>query len=366
MKKHGVLTVDQIYEAALVPELWSSVLHDLAQSVGAAGTLMFASKGGVRKSIVSKGIIDVVQRFVTHGWADRNVRAQRLEALSPEGFVNDFDLFPNETIEDIPLYRDFLIPNGFGWGAACTHEFTNGDQIVFSIEKKLSDGPIDKKALEFLNSLRQHLNRAALMSAQLEFEKMRAATEALSLMGLPALVVGYDGRVLSANDRALSSKTQLSIGAQDRLTFQSEAANLAFRSIFQNKGIDGTVIFGDRLSFPLPSGDDLFPGIAHVVPVKGSARDIFLNAACFIILTSTKKTQAPQPEFLQVIFNLSPAEARVAKLLVDGNTVRAISRLLTISPETVRSHVKAILSKSKVNRQVDFVAAVTRLNTHPF
>jgi DNA-binding CsgD family transcriptional regulator len=54
-------------------------------------------------------------------------------------------------------------------------------------------------------------------------------------------------------------------------------------------------------------------------------------------------------------FGLTPAEARIAARLAMGQTARDAASELGIGVETVRTHVKSILRKMGVNRQIDAV-----------
>ncbi len=52
---------------------------------------------------------------------------------------------------------------------------------------------------------------------------------------------------------------------------------------------------------------------------------------------------------------LSPREAEIARWLLQGQRVPAISRRLTISPHTVRNHIKAMFRKFGVHSQAELV-----------
>ena len=52
---------------------------------------------------------------------------------------------------------------------------------------------------------------------------------------------------------------------------------------------------------------------------------------------------------------------RVARLLANGDNAANVAASLSLSIETVRSHVKAVLAKSGLSRQAEFVAAVASL-----
>jgi hypothetical protein len=45
------------------------------------------------------------------------------------------------------------------------------DVLAFSVERRLTYGPVENKVLDELNALRPHLARAALVSARLRLER---------------------------------------------------------------------------------------------------------------------------------------------------------------------------------------------------
>src|SRR6516225_8559403 len=109
--------------------------------------------------------------------------------------------------------------------------------------------------------------------------------------------------------------------------------------------------------------------VAHVVPIRLSARDIFLRCAAVLAMTPVAAPQAPPVDLVQSLFDLTPAEARVARSLAAGKTVEDIAADGGISPNTIRTHVRGVLEKTGCNRQADVVALLTTISparlTHP-
>jgi len=88
-----------------------------------------------------------------------------------------------------------------------------------------------------------------------------------------------------------------------------------------------------------------------------------------LVLTAVTLPQAPPVELVQSLFDLTPAEARVARNLASGKTVEDIAADGGTSANTVRTHVRGVLQKTGCNRQVDIVALLTTISatrlTHP-
>ena len=96
--------------------------------------------------------------------------------------------------------------------------------------------------------------------------------------------------------------------------------------------------------------------VAHVIPIRLSARDVFVRCAAVLAMTPVTAPQAPPIELVQSLFDLTPAEARVARSLASGKSVEAIASDGGVSLNTVRTHVRGVLDKTGCNRQVEVVA----------
>jgi DNA-binding CsgD family transcriptional regulator len=57
-------------------------------------------------------------------------------------------------------------------------------------------------------------------------------------------------------------------------------------------------------------------------------------------------------------FGLTPAEARLALLLVTGETLRSAAVKLSITYETARSQLKSIFNKTRTHRQAELVIVI--------
>jgi DNA-binding CsgD family transcriptional regulator len=73
-----------------------------------------------------------------------------------------------------------------------------------------------------------------------------------------------------------------------------------------------------------------------------------------VILRAPEEVPMPSEAQLRSLFGLTPAEARVACLLV-VETVEEVAASLGVSVATVRSHVQKLLAKTGTRRQSELV-----------
>lgn len=350
-------TLDLIYEAAFVPETWQQVLDAMANAAGAHGTALFNSNATASRAIASASLSDLEQKMLNEGWITRNTRAARLLTIDHHGFVDEAQYFTEEDCNTQPIFTEVMRPLGYGFGTSTCITAPSGDRMIFAVEKKKATGPVTKAAISYLDRLRPHLARAAMMSSRLEYQKINAAIEALQISGLPCAILRGDGRIIGAN-RLLEDMAPQILTANGGVRFHHATANTFLSGVLEQHRLHGSVA---SRSFPLPQRDDQPPAVVHVVAVEGNARDIFTNAAIFLIVTPIDRHRVPSAETIQGLFDLTPAEAKVARVLATGHDVASVASQLSVSTETIRSHVKAILSKSGMGRQVDFVAAVASI-----
>jgi hypothetical protein len=119
----------------------------------------------------------------------------RLMLHRHSGFMRDVDMWTLEEMDQDPSFRDLLRPRGFGWCGGFLVQVPSDDMLLFSVERRFVDGPIESSAVSQLNALRPHLAPAAMMSARLRLERAQGMAESLTTMGLPSAVLLGNGKM---------------------------------------------------------------------------------------------------------------------------------------------------------------------------
>jgi DNA-binding CsgD family transcriptional regulator len=348
---HFERLVDDIYEAAIVPERWKGVLDRLAHLANAEGALLFAAAPGQPRWLSSDNIRARVETWVNSPFYQNDPRGQRLIPIREPRFLTDFDAFSPEEIELEPYYTNFLRPNGLGWCVGTSVHSPAGDTIVLSVEKAYQKGPVPRQVAEQLDPLRPHLARAAVLSARFGLEQARITVESLNLIGLPAAILAHGGKVLAANEGLLAYTADIRIGAGARLEFANQGAHSLFVAAWEARSF-----YSGGASIPVRRTRTRDAFIAHLLPMRGLGRDVFSGAELLLYITPVIQQAGPPPEILQALFDLSPAEARVAARIAEGLSVNATAEALSVQSNTVRVQLKAIFSKTGTNRQAELVS----------
>jgi DNA-binding CsgD family transcriptional regulator len=349
--------VDRIYECAFVPDLWPEILAELVNLGGAlSGWLCISNGNVVRWSASSEEARNDLRPLMESGWIPRSERFNRLLRAQQTGFIPDSTLYTLEEMRNDPAYRDMLHPRGMGWASATAIALPTGDDMVIALERAYDQGSASSAVLETLNTVHSHLARASFVAARMQLERARAASHALALLGIPALVFADSGKVLAANQLIETLSGFVLWRTKDRIALTDARADALLRDAIATADRDD---IPNVRSFPVRNAGSAM--IAHVVPIRGSARDVFFRCAAMLMLTPVTRPEAPSVELIRSLFDLTPAEARVARGLAAGQTVKGIAAESGTSTHTVRSHVKVVLTKTGYSRQSDVVALLNGL-----
>lgn len=352
--------VDRIDEAGAIPDLWPSVLDELGKVGKVSGTLLFAVRDDAVHWTASPGLYDVSKGYFEAGYPGRDDRTARLLAYDHQGFVTDLDVFTDAEWEADPIRREYFVPRGFGWGVATGIRVPTGDLLIFHGERRLEEGPVEREAVARLDRLRPHLARAALMSARIAFERAHGAVSALEMVGIPAAVLGPRGAAIATN-RLLEALTPSVVQSRPtRLGLANAPADLMLTLALE--AAEAGLHHGPARSIPIPATEGQGAMVVHILPIRASAREVFTGAAAVLLMTPVSLRELPDAAVIQGLFDLTPAEAKIARALGGGMTISQIAATTGASAATVRNQVQAVFGKTGMHRQADLVRLLQGLS----
>lgn len=350
--------IDRIYEASFIPEKWPSVLDDLAGMTEAKGGLLFSARDKVLSWTTSDNLKDVFETYVMDGWFARCDRRVCMMGKAHDSFLIENDYWSQEEFENNHIYENFFRPRGLGCSAGTGLLIPTGDRIVFSVERTLDRGPMEKPFVERLNELRPHLARSALIAARLGLKSATGASEALTKLGLPTILLDSNGAAVEMSNMSEDVSAQLVIGAQDRVGLKDKQANELFRNALQMLHLrpDSTVN-----SFPLKNEDNQAAMVAHILPISRSVHDMFAQSYALLLFTPVSKKHIPPVELVRSLFDLTMSEARVARKLAAGKSAQEIADGGGVALSTVRTQIRQVMEKTGCSRQAEVVALLANI-----
>jgi DNA-binding CsgD family transcriptional regulator len=145
-------------------------------------------------------------------------------------------------------------------------------------------------------------------------------------------------------------------GTGHRLRFRDERADASFAA---------TLATAPRIigaSFPAPRGPADQALAVHMLPMaQDSPRLSGLDG--FLLLAASGANKAMlNADLLRLMFDLTPAEAKLARRLVDGDTLNQAAVAQGISYGTARVHLRAVFVKTGVTSQGALLALLGRFS----
>lgn len=349
--------IDRIYECSVAPELWPSVLSEIAEQAESLGGLLFSARKSLHWT-ASDSMRDVFAVYVNDGWFTRCSRRVCIMNANEPAFFTEQDFWSEEQMGADPIYRDFFRPRGLGWSAGTALRVPSGDNIVFSIERQLDRGPIERDHVERLNGLRPHLARSAMISARLGLQRAEGATDVLTALRLPALLLDDTGRVVEANAMIQDMADRIGIGAGNRIVLADRAANEHLSAML---AAIGTREVASSCSLPLRDHLSQPVGVLHMLPVRRAAYDVFGQGYALLVVSPIGTDKSPSSDLMRSLFDLTRSEARVARGLAVGKTPEEIAADGDVAITTVRSQVRRVLEKTGCGRQAEVAVLLAGL-----
>lgn len=348
--------IGRIYETAAIPGLWADFLDDLGRSVGALGGNVIRSGPAGVDIASSPSVEDIAREFISEGWNDQNIRVQMiLERTHYPGFLTDLDFYSVEDMQNIPMYRDFLIPRASAFGAGTIIQGADHDSTIITIEGFFSPEKA-RTSTALLNKLRPHLARAAILGSQIRNERAATLVEAFNTLGVAVALLDGNCRVLRASSHFAAAFDDILLDGVRRLQLIDPVADQRLVEGIQllrwlNRGC--SIALRDRAQF--------VRAVLHLIPAKRAARDMFDDVRIFAVLANPENHALPEADIIAALFDLTPAEARVARGIAASRSPAQLALENGTSIETVRSQLKRAFTKTLTSRQSERVSLLTRL-----
>jgi DNA-binding CsgD family transcriptional regulator len=361
-----VLTlVGLIYDAVADASRWPAFLEAFVRAIGGRkATLSLRDSKHPEFAMVT-----------WFGWSDEDVQVyiERYAAADPWGVASgrwpegvagtDREICPREEMEPTVAFREYYAPRDAIHGIGGTILVTDTGQSIIAAVRGAKDGPFGELEKALILPLLPHLRRAALLHGELGSlrSQLSAFTSHLDRYPHSLLLIDVERRLLYANAAAreiMESKDGFVMEA-GQVSLTSRKQDAAFREAVGKMASDSDASLL-RLEVPRPSRQQ--PYRLMLMPVQASGvvpLAVSLPAVSVLIIDSDSQ---PEPDLavLRELFSLTPAEARVAGRLVLGRNVEEIAADAGISIETVRTHIKRILSKTATERQGELISLMLR------
>lgn len=346
--------LELIYEAAGDPGLWPVFLQKFSDEVGGAGAVLLfydvhADWGNVSSAVgIDQSYVEQYNRYYSHidYWA---MKAKPLmksgNVFTSEVVATRGDLIRTE------YYNDFLRPQGHT-SLLCGAVLAGPASTCFVATYRKGDDSCFSGGARLLKGIMPHLQRGLELHRQISALESRkeATAHALECQTTGVILLDNSGRVVFMNHAAaqmirandalcvVHGKVRAALAHEDEVLQRTLLGAIAKQGTSNSHVIALTRPHPHRRWFlsvtPVVCGTQLFecPSAA---------------AALFITLDPIP----PAPQTFCKLYDLTPAESRLAARLLSGDSLSAAAEQLKVTSNTVRSQLKSIFLKTNTRRQ---------------
>jgi DNA-binding CsgD family transcriptional regulator/PAS domain-containing protein len=372
--------IDEIYQGALDPAAWE-------RTVSAMTAYLRSPKGLLFTNLVSPAgggfsFTTGVSQQAMQIWNDHYIpydvwtaAAMAKGCFRENNVVLGEDLLPEHEFVQSKIYRELL--HGEGVSKICTGiVFGLGHADLPLTVYGVYRGPRDEKYGDWerqqMKLLVPHLSRALGVMFRLRDSELKVAASLAALDGLASGVALLDaaGRVVHLNREA-----QRMVKAADGLAVTAgalrlvdpgaqAAAELAIASATRAEALEVSH-FSDGIAVPRPSGRRSYVVQAAALH-EANGFNAGFNAQtrqvrAILFLTDPERPLQLDASLLSRLYNLTPAEAKLAQRLCSGDSPSAAARHSGISEATVKTQLASIFEKTGSHRQAELVKLLVSL-----
>lgn len=371
--------VELIYDVALVPSHWESLLGRLACLMNSSFVDSFQRTDDHSHARgVSYGLDQTDYDDVFIGvWSNRNVWGRKRPVVRAGDVVSTKEFMPDADLRKTEMYNDYLRDRGLHEGLRLDLWVGDGWVEDMSFLRPWSSGPFDAEELRLALALMPHLQRSTAVARRLREAGQLASAGLAALETLPTAMVLLNsrGQVLHRNRCAaaliLSSdgltETPLGLAGATLAVTRQLAAQI---DAAQRR--PGHLPRSSAMLLPRPSGTAALS--ATILPLGhelvGSGGDLVgagwaSRPAVLVCITDPQSTLKPDHARLKALFDLTPAEASLVSQLMAGHELKDIAEQRGRRISTLRSQLGRVLEKTETSRQVELISLLTRLHLGP-
>jgi hypothetical protein len=360
--------VGDIYDAALDPSLWSSVLQKICGYVPGtfANIWIQDANNHFANSVFSWGVDPVYFEKYLQTYAKLNPAFPSAFFLNVGEVFSVYDITPQEQFERTRFYKEWVAPQGLydSPGAILEKSATSCAVLAVAITQA------QRRACDDINTRIQlivpHVRRAVLIGKAFDLQKMAATDFAATVDALKAAIFLVDAqrRVVHANPSGMKMLAEDQVlHATSGLRAYDRAADQSLAELFTASAVGDDLAIASRgAAIHLPSRNGI-SFVAHVLPLtSGARRDTAAphRATSVLVVHNAAQNLSSPPEVIAKAFGLTVGEVGVLFALIEAPGVAEVAELLGLSRNTVRAHLRSLFAKTQTKRQAELVQLVAR------
>ncbi|MDF2811411.1 MAG: hypothetical protein K0S56_2442 [Microvirga sp.] len=233
-----------------------------------------------------------------------------------------------------------------------------------AIVRPLAHAPFDQEEKSVCEILVSHLARGLEMASRMGATEIERTlySDVVDRLSVGIVILDRAGKVVrtssTADDILIEGSSLRVKGGRlyARCSNEDRALQSAIKAALQDGGNPGASDVRG-LSLTKQSGSKNLGLIVR--PISASShRGPSAQSAVVVFLRDSEAVPAIEGDLVRQLFDLTPAEAAVARRLTVGLSLDEAANSLEISRNTARAHLRSIFSKSGITRQTELVRLV--------
>lgn len=354
--------IDRIYESSLDPSGWVSALDELSAFVGAIAADLYITPASQSPFVAFTGISDDLMHDYLTYFHDQNERVKAIQRSAEGKLILDYDVATPAEIGRSPYYQDLLFKNGYGLFIGCSALNRGEESALFGIHYARDAEAYHDEHFKRLKLVIPHIRRAAQLQTRLNASIARESqlTDVIDRMSSGIVLLDHNAEVVHLNqaaERLVARPNSVSIKNRKVTLTQPHLERELERMVLETirrappAGGAGGAIRIESESPGLPVSIIVFP-----LPRRVSHEDSL--GAILVISEPFARVPSAALEILRALVGLTPAEAKTAIALANGESVDSYAKRTGRSTATVRDQLKSAMSKAGVKRQTALVCLI--------
>ncbi len=372
--------IGRIYDAALMPERWPDVLDQFSLVLNAKSSTMQVLDplySVHQYTTVSSNFRDhpesaaLLNYYFENLWKKEQKAYEYLFDCPERGFVHGYVGmgYPDASgLEDHEptqwLHENFNVYHRI----ASRLNITNAWQDSIAIQYDAARPEPGPDEINFANLFLPHIAKVVELGREFTVLRSRfnAVLDALDYYQIGTIIVTANADLILANEeakRVFEEKDGFYCDRNGRLSVNGSASSNLLSMIqgcaatAQGKGVDSEKL----LTIRRRSGKDDY--ILTVAPMRDpqNALDQYFRGAIVYVVDPTNVSIFSTAGMAK-LYNLTAAEDNVCHCLVEGLDTQSIADRRGVSVETIRSQIKSLMSKTRVQNRVSLIRLVLSVN----
>jgi len=239
---------------------------------------------------------------------------------------------------------------------------TQGTRYTLKIYRDRADSAFDAEQASLCEILVTQLRRGLELSAQLGTSEVERVLYSSVMDRLSVGVILVD-----ANRNVVKTSSMAAAHLASRDGLQNQLGRL--RAIYANEDRELQDALRDAIA-AANSGENITRGVSIsrnsgqrnlglvIQPIRRQQGSIGSTAVVAIYIRDPEANAEVENDLVRQLFDLTPAEASLARRLASGLSLEDAAASLAISRNTARAHLRSIFSKSGITRQTELVRLV--------